>query len=235
MGGQAQSRSVRYPPVWNDTATADTLADPRRRDADVAARRTARPLRGGAPGKVAAPAVRSVSRVPRRRQARWLGLSMVTSVAGVLLSSGIRSMVQPRFEQSIAAPAALVRPPPPVPVIVPIPRQASGGDSLAAIGELNDRAMAAYQATNFGAARALLLEALAGEGRLHLQRHPVAAVTHAYLGVVLISGLGQWQPGVEEFRQAVAIDPDVTLPRQYVKRAVTAAIRQAVPAAHPAR
>ncbi len=180
MGGQAQSRSVRYPPVWNDTATADTLADPRRRDADVAARRTARPLRGGAPGKVAAPAVRSVSRVPR-------------------------------------------------------PRQASGGDSLAAIGELNDRAMAAYQATNFGAARALLLEALAGEGRLHLQRHPVAAVTHAYLGVVLISGLGQWQPGVEEFRQAVAIDPDVTLPRQYVKRAVTAAIRQAVPAAHPAR
>jgi serine/threonine protein kinase len=100
--------------------------------------------------------------------------------------------------------------------------------TLARIALLNSRAMDAYQRARFESARGLLRTALATCASGHLQRHPIAATTHAYLGVVLIGGFNQPEMGVEQFRQALRIDPNVPLSRRWAKPTVAAAFRQAV-------
>ncbi|HXI58205.1 MAG TPA: serine/threonine-protein kinase [Polyangia bacterium] len=100
--------------------------------------------------------------------------------------------------------------------------------ALARIALLNSRAMDAYQRARFESARGLLRTALATCASGRLQRHPIAATTHAFLGVVLIGGFNQSEMGVEQFRQALRIDPNVPLSRRWAKPTVAAAFRQAV-------
>jgi len=100
--------------------------------------------------------------------------------------------------------------------------------ALARVVLLNSKAMDAYQRAKFESARGLLRNALAACASGHLQQHPVAAATHAYLGVVLVGGFQQSEMGVEQFRQALRIDRNVPLSRRWAKPAVAAAFRQAV-------
>ncbi|HEY2898987.1 MAG TPA: tetratricopeptide repeat-containing protein kinase family protein, partial [Polyangia bacterium] len=100
--------------------------------------------------------------------------------------------------------------------------------AVAQIAAINGKAMLAYQRGNAEGARRLLRGALTVAERARLQRHPVAAVTHADLGIVLVSGFRQPQLGVEQFRQALKIDPNVPLSRRYAKPPVAAAFREAV-------
>jgi serine/threonine protein kinase len=100
--------------------------------------------------------------------------------------------------------------------------------AVAQIAALNNKAMLAYQRGNVEAARALLQAALTVAGRARLQRHAIAAIAHADLGIVLVSGFKQPHLGIEQFRQALKIDPNVPLSRRYAKPPVAAAFREAV-------
>ncbi|HVR64722.1 MAG TPA: serine/threonine-protein kinase [Polyangia bacterium] len=95
---------------------------------------------------------------------------------------------------------------------------------------LNRTAIGAYRSGRFDAAETKLRQALAYSTRARLQQHPVAAVTHAYLGVVMAGGFKQSQLAVEQFRKALRIDPDISfaLPNTLRSaRPVAAAFRQA--------
>jgi eukaryotic-like serine/threonine-protein kinase len=99
---------------------------------------------------------------------------------------------------------------------------------LARIGSLSDRGLEQYRRGNLDGARRLLSEALLQCSSAGFDHHPVKAITHARLGLVLVGGYKQPQLGVEQFRKALRIDPNVPLSRRDLKPEVTAAFREAV-------
>jgi hypothetical protein len=103
-----------------------------------------------------------------------------------------------------------------------------GRVSLARIGALNARALRAYRLGKVDTAQRLLRSALMACSGAGLGHHKITAVTHAHLGVVLVVGFKQPQLGVEQFRQALQIDPKVPLARRYARPEVAAAFREAV-------
>ena len=100
---------------------------------------------------------------------------------------------------------------------------------MARITKLDRAAVKAYQRLNPVTARRRLRAALAECTRAGLARHPIAARTHALLGVVLAGGFKQPDLAAEEFRTALQIDPAVPVPPRYVSEAdVAAAFRGAI-------
>jgi hypothetical protein len=99
---------------------------------------------------------------------------------------------------------------------------------LARIGSLSDRELEQYRRGNLDVARRLLGEALLRCSSAGFDHHPVKAITHARLGLVLVGGYRQPQLGVEQFRKALRIDPNVPLSRRDLKPEVAAAFREAV-------
>ena len=77
--------------------------------------------------------------------------------------------------------------------------------------ELNKRALVAYDSLEMEAASALLQQALNLCRAAGLAKHPTAARTHLFLGIVYISGLKSPRLGLAEFRQALAIDPKIQI------------------------
>jgi hypothetical protein len=102
---------------------------------------------------------------------------------------------------------------------------------IARVARLNRSALMAYGRMDPITARRRLHAALAECARAGLAYHPVAARTHALLGVVLAGGFKQPELGAEQFKRALRIDPGVPLPPRYASEAdVAAAFRTAVAA-----
>ncbi len=82
------------------------------------------------------------------------------------------------------------------------------------VRRLNRKAMAAYDALDFDAAKKALLDAVAllrGNG---LDATPAAAKTYLNLGVVYVAGLKDPQRGLEYFATALKLDPNIRLDPQ---------------------
>jgi hypothetical protein len=125
------------------------------------------------------------------------------------------------------------------PVNIPAPEAFQRGHAtprafpsgLARVAKLNKAALTAYRRLDPTTARRRLHSALAECSRRGLARHPVAARTHALLGVVLAGGFKQPELGAEQFRAALRIDPRVPIPPRYASESdVAAAFRAAVAA-----
>jgi serine/threonine-protein kinase len=102
---------------------------------------------------------------------------------------------------------------------------------VARVARLNRAALKAYRRMDPITARRWLHAALAECARSGLGRHPIAARTHAILGVVLAGGFKQAELGAEQFKSALRIDPRVPVPPRYASEAdVAAAFRVAVAA-----
>jgi len=130
----------------------------------------------------------------------------------------IRSVVRPVIRPVTA---------PPAPVQHPLGRATRS--SLARITKLDRAAVKAYQRLNPVTARRRLRAAVAECTRAGLARHPIAARTHALLGVVLAGGFKQPDLAAEEFRTALQIDPAVPVPARYASEAdVATAFRGAL-------
>jgi hypothetical protein len=101
-------------------------------------------------------------------------------------------------------------------------------ERLNKIVELNKKALLAYDALEIETASALLHQAL-NLCRSHgLENHPTAARTHLHLGVVYISGLKFPELGEAEFREALAIDPKIQVPKSLQNPEVEAAFQEAL-------
>lgn len=95
--------------------------------------------------------------------------------------------------------------------------------AVAKVKALNDKAIEAYESLDLDQARTYLMEALevcAAEG---LNRHPVKAVAHLNLGIVLVGGLKEQEAGILQFRRAAEIDPKVRIPKRLTNPEIEAA------------
>jgi hypothetical protein len=108
------------------------------------------------------------------------------------------------------------------------PGVAKPEDTLNTIVELNKKALLAYDALEMETASALLHQALTLCKSHGLDDHPTAARTHLHLGVVYISGLKFPELGEAEFRQALAIDPKIQVPKSLINPEVQAAFEEAL-------
>jgi hypothetical protein len=87
-----------------------------------------------------------------------------------------------------------------------------GRDAVGQVKGLNKQALDAFDNLNFDQARGLLEQALATADSAGLSRDPVAARTHLNLGMVFIAGLQKRDEGVEQFRAALRVQPDIAPP-----------------------
>jgi hypothetical protein len=106
-------------------------------------------------------------------------------------------------------------------------RVRSARKALARIGAMADRGLFEYRRGKIDTARRLLQAALLACSTAGFDHHRVKAITHARLGLVLVGGYKQPELGVEQFRRALQIDPNVPLARRDVKPEVVAAFREA--------
>jgi hypothetical protein len=99
---------------------------------------------------------------------------------------------------------------------------ATGGERLAAaagardaageIKSLNKQALDAFDNLNFDQAKTFLEQALATATAAGLGRDPLAARTHLNFGMLWIAGFQKHDEGVEHFRSALKIQPDIAPP-----------------------
>jgi len=101
-------------------------------------------------------------------------------------------------------------------------------ETLNKIIELNKKALLAYDALDVENASTLLHRALHLCKASGLEDHPVTARTHLHLGVVYISGLKFPELGEAEFRDALAIDPKIHVPKSLLNPEVQAAFDDAL-------
>jgi hypothetical protein len=99
--------------------------------------------------------------------------------------------------------------------------------ALNKIVALNKKAVAAYEALDVDSAASLLNQALRLCKSAHLDQHSATARTHLHLGVVYIGGLKYPELGLAEFREALAIDPHIQIPKSLLNPDVQAALDQA--------
>jgi len=93
------------------------------------------------------------------------------------------------------------------------PRSAfADAKTVQAIERKNREAMENYDLLDYEAAKKGLNEAIALAKRKKLDKHPVRAQTHLYLGIVEFSGFGDKESALLQFMDAVDIDPKVDIP-----------------------
>jgi hypothetical protein len=111
--------------------------------------------------------------------------------------------------------------------------QATDGDAIARVVELNREGVAQYQKKHFDAARKALKQALELCESAGLDHHPVAARTHVHLGIVIIAGFGQREIGSRQFNEALQIQPDISLTPGLATPAVEDVFNEALVAVSP--
>jgi hypothetical protein len=87
-------------------------------------------------------------------------------------------------------------------------------DPLAQVTRLNRQALDAVQKREFEKARELLKRALDLCHAAGLDRHPLAARTHVHMGVVIIEGFKIRPLGIQQFKRALEIAPDIAVTAQ---------------------
>jgi hypothetical protein len=113
---------------------------------------------------------------------------------------------------------------------------AADPEALAKVTQLNRDAVAAYQAKSYDEARNLLRQALELADSSGLESHPIKARTYVHMGIVLVAGLKQRGPGIQQFQKALAIQPEIGLTKGLVTPELQAAFDEAKngPPAKPA-
>jgi hypothetical protein len=112
----------------------------------------------------------------------------------------------------------------------PAPAQAQDAnpDALDKVTNLNKRALGAYQKKDYTAARAFLKDALDVCANSGLGKHPIKARTHIHLGIVLITGFKQREAGMQHFKKALQIQPDIQLTKAVATPALQEAFEEAM-------
>ena len=104
---------------------------------------------------------------------------------------------------------------------------AEDSDPVQAVVELNKKALAAFADLNVEEAANLLRQALEQCTANQLEKHPAAARTHVHLGVVYVAGLKQRDQGMDEFKKALRIDPNIKITKGLLNPEVQAAFAEA--------
>jgi hypothetical protein len=85
-------------------------------------------------------------------------------------------------------------------------------DAAGEIKSLNKQALDAFDNLNFDQAKTFLEQALATAAAAGLGRDPLAARTHLNFGMLWIAGFQKHDEGVDHFRSALKIQPDIAPP-----------------------
>jgi hypothetical protein len=96
------------------------------------------------------------------------------------------------------------------------------------VTDLNRKAIDAYRKGNFEGARSLLKQALDLCASAGLDQHPIKARTHIHLGIVIIEGLNQRELGINQFRKALEIQPDIKLTKGLITPGLESAFEEAL-------
>jgi len=110
----------------------------------------------------------------------------------------------------------------------PARAQDANPDALNKVTNLNKRALGAYQKKDYTAARAFLKDALDLCANSGLGKHPIKARTHIHLGIVLINGFKQRDAGMQHFKKALQIQPDIQLTKMIATPALQEAFEEAM-------
>jgi len=105
--------------------------------------------------------------------------------------------------------------------------EAQDSDPVQKVVELNKKALAAFADLNLDEAIKLLKEALEVCETQQLEKHPAAARTHVHLGAVYVAGLRQRDNGMEEFKKALRIDPNIKITKTLLNPEVQSAFTEA--------
>jgi len=89
---------------------------------------------------------------------------------------------------------------------------AGARDAAGEIKSLNKQALDAFDNLNFDQAKTFLEQALATAAAAGLGRDPLAARTHLNFGMLWIAGFQKHDEGVDHFRSALKIQPDIAPP-----------------------
>jgi hypothetical protein len=100
-------------------------------------------------------------------------------------------------------------------------------DAVQKVVELNKKALASFSDLDVEDAANLLKQALDICASQHLDRHPAAARTHVHMGVVYVAGLKKRDQGIEEFKKALRIDPNIKVTKSLANPEVQAAFQEA--------
>ena len=126
-----------------------------------------------------------------------------------------------RFVAVVVAAVALMAAPHPA-------RSQGDPDAVAAVTEINRKALDDYDNLNFDEARNGLKEGLALCERRGLGSHPIRAQTYLNLGIVLLAADAQHREiAVAHFRRALEIQPDIRLPERIANPEVQVAFAEA--------
>jgi hypothetical protein len=105
--------------------------------------------------------------------------------------------------------------------------EAQDSEPVQKVVELNKKALAAFADLNLDEAIKLLKEALEVCQTQQLEKHPAAARTHVHLGAVYVAGLRQRDNGMEEFKKALRIDPNIKITKTLLNPEVQSAFTEA--------
>ena len=105
--------------------------------------------------------------------------------------------------------------------------KAQDSEPVQKVVELNKKALAAFADLNLDEAIKLLKEALEVCETHQLEKHPAAARTHVHLGAVYVAGLRQRDNGMEEFKKALRIDPNIKITKTLLNPEVQSAFTEA--------
>jgi hypothetical protein len=114
--------------------------------------------------------------------------------------------------------------------VAPVARahaQDASPDVLNKVTKLNKKALEAYQKKDYTSARSLLKEAIDLCSDSGLDKHPIKARTHIHLGIVLINGFKQRDAGIQHFKKALQIQPDIQLTKSVATPALQDAFDEA--------
>ncbi|MEP6653698.1 MAG: tetratricopeptide repeat protein, partial [Myxococcales bacterium] len=150
------------------------------------------------------------ARLSRLKLALGMGLAIIGLAFGGLAFGGLAFGAA----QAVASPAA--------------PFADDEATTLEAITTLNKKALKEYDNLSFDDARKTLEEALDLCSKNDLDNHPIKARTHVHLGVVLLAmGSTRRNDAIEEFRKAVAIQPDIQPSKRLASPEVQSAFNEA--------
>jgi hypothetical protein len=100
-------------------------------------------------------------------------------------------------------------------------------ESVQRVVELNKKALASFSNLDVEDAANLLKQALDICAAQRMDQHPAAARTHVHMGVVYVAGLKKRDQGLDEFKKALRIDPNIKVTKALANPEVQAAFQEA--------
>jgi hypothetical protein len=101
-------------------------------------------------------------------------------------------------------------------------------EAVQKVVELNKKALTSFSNLDVEDAANLLRQALDICAAQHMEQHPAAARTHVHMGVVYVAGLKKRDQGLDEFKKALRIDPNIKVTKSLANPEVQAAFQEAV-------